>query len=100
MKTKRTMVTVVAVAAILAMTLTGEAIARGGNGKGGGGSLSAPAGSATTRPADSQRRDGTFLTTGTTASGAATRPDRGNGLRDGSRLGLPAAAPAAPVTAQ
>lgn len=39
-----------------------------------------------TRPADSQRRDGTFLTTGTTANGSATRPDNGQGLQDGSRL--------------
>lgn len=42
-------------------------------------------GSATTvRPADAQRRDGTFLTTGTTASGSASRPANGNGLMDGS----------------
>jgi len=40
----------------------------------------------TTRPADSQRRDGTFLTTGTTANGSTTRPDYGRGLQDGSRL--------------
>jgi membrane protease subunit (stomatin/prohibitin family) len=40
----------------------------------------------TTRPADSQRRDGTFLTTGTTANGSTTRPGYGRGLQDGSRL--------------
>lgn len=39
-----------------------------------------------TRPADSQRRDGTFLTTGTTANGSTTRPTNGKGLQDGSGL--------------
>jgi len=39
-----------------------------------------------TRPADSQRRDGTFLTTGTTANGSDARPGNGQGLQDGSRL--------------
>ena len=39
-----------------------------------------------TRPADSQRRDGTFLTTGTTANGSTTRPGNGQGLQDGSHL--------------
>lgn len=38
------------------------------------------------RPADSQRRDGTFLVTGTTANGSTTRPGNGKGLMDGSRL--------------
>jgi hypothetical protein len=38
------------------------------------------------RPADSQRRDGTFLTTGTTANGSTTRPGNGQGLQDGSHL--------------
>jgi hypothetical protein len=48
--------------------------------QGGNASMSA------TRPADSQRRDGTFLTTGTTANGSTTRPGNGTGLQDGSRL--------------
>lgn len=38
------------------------------------------------RPADSQRRDGTYLTTGTTANGSTVRPGNGNGLQDGTRL--------------
>ena len=38
------------------------------------------------RPVDSQRRDGTFLTTGTTANGSTTRPGNGQGLQDGSHL--------------
>jgi Sec-independent protein translocase protein TatA len=38
------------------------------------------------RSADSQRRDGTFLTTGTTANGSTTRPDQGQGVQDGSHL--------------
>lgn len=47
------------------------------------------------RPADSQRRDGTFLTTGTTANGSGTRPANGQGLQDGS--GLNAATTPAPA---
>jgi hypothetical protein len=39
-----------------------------------------------TRPVDSQRRDGTFLTTGTTANGSTSRPGNGQGLQDGSHL--------------
>lgn len=38
------------------------------------------------RPAESRRRDGTFLTTGTTANGSTIRPGNGNGLQDGTRL--------------
>ena len=38
------------------------------------------------RPADSQRRDGTFLTTGVTANGSTSRPGYGKGVQDGSRL--------------
>jgi hypothetical protein len=46
------------------------------------------------RPADSQRRDGTFLTTGTTANGSTTRPENGNGLQDGSHLNTGTTVPA------
>jgi hypothetical protein len=83
---------VLGLAVMAAMALTGEAMARGGNGGGSGNGnrqgvhTSTTAQTTTTRPADSQRRDGTFLTTGTTASGSTTRPANGNGLRDGSRL--------------
>lgn len=52
---------------------------------------------AATRPADSQRRDGTFLTTGTTANGSTTRPENGTGLQDGSHLNT---APTVPAPAQ
>lgn len=81
---------VMGLAVMAAMTLAGEAMARGGNGGGSGNRqgvhTSTTAQTTTTRPADSQRRDGTFLTTGTTANGSTTRPANGNGLRDGSRL--------------
>ncbi|GEM_PF-1439945 len=40
----------------------------------------------TTRPAGSQRRNGTFQSTGVTANGSTVRPGNGNGLQDGSRL--------------
>jgi hypothetical protein len=85
------------------MTFTGEAMARGGNGGGngsGGGQgihTSTSSQSTPNRPADSQRRDGTFLTTGTTANGSTTRPGNGNGLQDGSGLTAPVATPVAPV---
>lgn len=88
MKTNKIMAVVAA--GLLAMTFAGEAMARGGNGRGGGqGSMTrtgTPMNSSVTRPADSQRRDGTFLSTGMTANGSTTRPANGNGLRDGSRL--------------
>ncbi len=38
------------------------------------------------RPEGSQRRDGTFLQTGTTANGSTTRPANGKGAMDGSGL--------------
>ncbi len=80
---------VLALAAIFAVTVAGEAMA----GRGGGGGRSGAGNTGVTRPEGSQRRDGSFATTGKTANGSTTRPDRGNGLRDGSRL-------AAPVPAQ
>ena len=40
----------------------------------------------TVRPTGSQRRDGTFLTSGTTANGSKVRPNTGSGLGDGSCL--------------
>jgi hypothetical protein len=108
MKTKQ--ITVMGLAALCAMAFAGEASARGGNGGGngtGGGSgmkvqtqtrtqTQTATGTAATRPADSQRRDGTFLTTGTTANGSTTRPSNGKGLQDGSGLAVPAAT--VPVT--
>ena len=66
---------VLVVAAIFTMTLAGEVLARGGNGAGNGTGA---------RPAGSQRRDGTFLSTGTTANGSTSRPANGSGPRDGS----------------
>jgi hypothetical protein len=105
MKTKQMMV--LGLAALSAMALAGEASARGGKGGGngsGGGSgmkvqtqstirtqMHSAVGPVATRPADSQRRDGTFLTTGTTANGSTVRPGNGKGLQDGSGLTAPAA---------
>jgi hypothetical protein len=55
---------------------------------GAGATQATVAGTSATRPAGSQRRDGTFLTTGTTANGSTTRPSNGTGtgLKDGSCL--------------
>lgn len=64
----------------------------GGNGKRNGACVkqqTAAGGISVTRPVGSQRRDGTFLTTGVTANGSTTRPGNGNGLQDGSRLNTP-----------
>lgn len=88
---KSRIITTTAVLGLVAALCAGEAMAagRGGNGggRGQGGNGTCVSGTATTaRPAGSQRRDGTFLTTGTTANGSTTRPNNGNGLQDGSRL--------------
>ncbi|MDD2898699.1 MAG: hypothetical protein PHI31_08280 [Desulfuromonadaceae bacterium] len=102
MKTKQ--MTALGLAALCALALAGEASARGGKGNGNGGSNGQRTNAATctqtgaagtaTRPVGSQRRDGTFLTTGTTANGSTTRPNNGNGLQDGSHLAVTTAAPA------
>lgn len=89
MKTR--IITTVAIAGLLTALAAGDVLATGrgnggGNGQRKGTCTIASTGSATTRPAGSQRRDGTFLTTGTTANGSTTRQGRGNGLMDGSHL--------------
>ena len=67
---------------ILAVGATAFAAGNGQQGKGyGNGGTGAS--TAVVRPADSQRRDGTFLTTGTTANGSTVRPGNGKGLMDG-----------------
>lgn len=106
MKTKRIMA--LALAAIFAITLAGEAMARGGYGGGNANGTGqriqtqtkTSAQSAINRPEGSQRRDGTFQTTGTTANGSTTRPDKGKGVRDGSRLNTTTTVPAEPVTTE
>lgn len=98
MKTGNLIVT----AAVLATALAvggGEAFARGGAGAGGNPSAGqrgqAGQGVATqVRPEGSQRRDGSFLNSGVTANGATSRPERGQGVRDGSRLNVPVVPPA------
>lgn len=82
---------IAAVAALAVAVGAGDVIAAGkGNGGGGmrGGYAGTRTATSTTRPADSQRHDGTFLTTGTTANGSTTRPTNGSGkgLRDGSGI--------------
>ncbi len=101
MKTNQMMV--MGLAALCAIALAGEASARGGNGGSKGQGMSSgtctqtAAAGTSARPVGSQRRDGTFLTTGTTANGSTTRPGNGNGLQDGSRLAAtPVVTPAAP----
>lgn len=97
MKTR--IITTVAVAGLLAALATSDVFAAGrGNARSNGQgsatctSTSTATGSASaTRPVGSQRRDGTFLTTGVTANGSTTRQGKGNGLMDGSRLATPAA---------
>ncbi|MFH1020458.1 MAG: hypothetical protein V1782_07590 [Pseudomonadota bacterium] len=85
---KARIITSAAVMAIVAALCVGEVFAagRGGGGAGRGASVSGTAAGTITRPADSQRRDGTFLNSGTTANGSTTRPGNGRGLQDGSRL--------------
>ncbi len=91
MPAKKMIVTAMLVASVLA--LGGESFARGGGAGGGGGrgqmgsSVSQPQGQV--RPDDSQRRDGTFLSTGSTASGSTTRPSNGQGVMDGTGINDP-----------
>jgi len=80
---KARIITSAAVVAIVAALCVGEVFAAG---RGNGGASRGTGTSSATRPADSQRRDGTFSTTGTTANGSTTRPSNGRGLQDGSRL--------------
>lgn len=99
MKARSILMTAVVLGAVLAFG--GESFARGGGGVGGGGTgggqgmqvrnqvqtrakvKTQTATQTAVRPEDSQRRDGTFLTTGTTANGSATRPANGRGVMDG-----------------
>jgi len=98
MKARSILMTAVVLGAVLAFG--GESFARGG-GVGGGGTgggqgmqvrnqvqtrakvKTQTATQTAVRSEDSQRRDGTFLTTGTTASGSTTRPANGRGVMDG-----------------
>jgi len=76
-----------AVVTIVILSFGATAFAAGSNGQQGKGKGNGNAGTGTTttvvRTADSQRRDGTFLTTGTTANGSTVRPGNGKGLMDG-----------------
>ena len=76
-------------AAVTVVTLALGATAFAAGPKGNQSKGNAGAGTQTTvvKPADSQRRDGTFLTTGTTANGSTVRPSNGKGLMDGTGTG-------------
>ena len=91
MKTKRMIVMAVVAASVLAVG--GESFARGGvAGAGGGrgqGIQTRTQYTTQVRPVDSQRRNGTFLTTGTTANGSTTRPANGRGPMDGTGINHP-----------
>ncbi|MEI6208493.1 MAG: hypothetical protein WCP20_17080 [Desulfuromonadales bacterium] len=88
MKTR--IITTAAVAGVLAALAAGDVFAAGRGNAGNGQGVSTSAGATNvTRPSGSQRRDGTFLTTGVTANGSTTRQGRGNGLMDGSHLTTP-----------
>ena len=108
MKAKRMIVTAVLVASALAFG--GEALARGGGAGAGSGSgrgqgvqtmtqtrtQAHTQARAQVRPEGSQRRDGSFLSTGTTANGSTSRPANGRGVMDGTGINAPA--PIAPAT--
>lgn len=106
MKTRNLLMTTAILAAVLAFN--GESFARGGMGGGKGIQLHTRTQTQTqtrtrlrtatqtttqtqdqttqVRPEGSQRRDGTFLLTGTTANGSTTRPSRGHGVMDGTGI--------------
>jgi hypothetical protein len=103
---KKRISTFVAVVGVLVAVSATDLLAAGrgnggGNGKRNGTCVSqqtARGGGSAVRPAGSQRRDGTFLTTGVTANGSAVRQGKGKGVMDGSRLNTTAATD--PATAQ
>jgi hypothetical protein len=95
MKAKQMMVMAVMAAAVLAFG--GESFARGGGAGAGGGrgqgvqtmTQTMTQSTIQVRPEGSQRRDGSFLSTGTTANGSTTRPANGHGLMDGTGINHP-----------
>jgi len=104
MKTRNLLMTAATVGIVLAFG--GDALARGGNGGGGGKGMQVrthtesrsqamtKAQTNQVRPEGSQRRDGTFLETGTTANGSTTRPSRGQGVVNGTGINAPTTTPA------
>ena len=96
MKTR--IITTAAVVGLLAALAAGDVFAAGfgGGGRGQAAPTSSAGNTSVTRPAGSQRRDGTFLTTGTTANGSTTRNVNGTGLQNGVCLTTPS--PAKPAT--
>jgi len=105
MKTKQMVVAAVLAASVLAFG--GESLARGGGAGAGAGSGRGQGVQTSTqsqtrsmnqsmtqstnqaRPEGSQRRDGSFLSTGTTANGSTTRPTNGRGVMDGTGINHP-----------
>ncbi|MHB9097851.1 MAG: hypothetical protein ACYC5X_08515 [Syntrophales bacterium] len=100
MKARQMMVMAVAVA-ISALVFGGESYAQGrGAGAGGGKgqgiqtrtqsmTQSMTQSATQVRPEGSRRRDGSFLSTGTTANGSTTRPANGRGVMDGTGINHP-----------
>jgi hypothetical protein len=78
MKTRNLLMTAAVLTAVLAFGGESNAAGRGGYG--------VSTSTTQVRPVGSQRRDGTFLTTGTTASGATTRPTNSRGVMDGTGI--------------
>jgi len=90
MKAKRMMV--MAVVAASALVFAGESFARGAGAGGGRGQGAQTMTQSTNqvRPEGSQRRDGTFLSTGIRANGSTTQPGSGRGVMDGTGINHPA----------
>lgn len=99
---KQRIIIMAAVVGLCAALTAGDLLAagRGSGGRGQGTGTCVNQQGSASRPAGSQRRDGTFLTTGTTANGSTTRPGQGNGLRDGSGQNHNTNTTAAPAAAQ
>jgi len=95
MKAKSMMVMAVVAASVL--VIGGESFARGGSAGAGNGKAQGIQTRVQTmthsttqvRPEGSQRRDGSFLSTGTTANGSTTRPVNGRGPMDGTGINHP-----------
>jgi hypothetical protein len=96
---KARIITTAAVAGLLAALAAGDVLAAG-RGNMGNSQGAATGATSATRPAGSQRRDGTFLTTGITANGSTTRNGKGTGLQNGTCVTPAPVAPVAPAAAQ
>lgn len=93
MRNKRNLILAIGLGGLIILGSGGEALAGKGAGRQQGAGIQNRTQSAQQSQAQSRdrvrRQDGTFLSTGTTANGATSRPGNGRGLQDGSGAAAP-----------